>query len=47
MPPNPAVVVIRSLSPAEKLELLRRLQGGEIADMAPASPIVDAAPPAG
>jgi hypothetical protein len=29
-PPNPAVEMIRSLSLDEKLEMLRRLQGGEL-----------------
>jgi hypothetical protein len=42
VPPNPAAEMIRSLSLDEKLELLRRLQGGELADTATASPIVEA-----
>ena len=44
VPPNPAVEVIRSLRLEEKLELLRRLQGGEFADTASALPIVEAVP---
>jgi hypothetical protein len=43
--PSPAVEVIRSLSLEEKLELLGRLQAGEVAT-APARPIVDVVPPA-
>jgi hypothetical protein len=42
--PNPAADVIRSLSLAEKLELLRRLRRGEFADTASALPIVEAVP---
>jgi hypothetical protein len=45
--PNPAVEVIRSLSLEEKLELLGRLQRGELADRASALSIVEAVPPAG
>jgi hypothetical protein len=35
VPLNPAVEVIRSLPLEEKLELLRRLQRGELADTEP------------
>jgi hypothetical protein len=42
---SPAVEVIRSMSLDEKLELLRRLQSGEVAT-APALPITDVVPPA-
>jgi hypothetical protein len=45
VPRNPAHDVIRSMSLDEKLELLRRLQGGEFADTATALPIVEAGPP--
>jgi hypothetical protein len=41
---SPAVEVIRSMSLDEKLELLRRLQSGEVA-MARALPFVDVVPP--
>jgi hypothetical protein len=42
--PNPMADVIRSMSLDEKLELLRRLHDGELADTASALPIVEAAP---
>jgi hypothetical protein len=42
---NPALPVLKSMSLEEKLELLRRLQGGEFADTASALPIVEAGPP--
>ena len=45
LPPNPALPVLKSLSLDEKLELLRRLQRGELADTATALPIVEAVPP--
>jgi hypothetical protein len=45
VPPNPAIDVIRAMSLEEKLELLRRLQGGELAETASAVPIVEAVPP--
>jgi hypothetical protein len=45
VPPNPAAEMIRSMSLEEKLELLSRLQRGELADTASASPIVEAVPP--
>jgi hypothetical protein len=41
---NPATAVLKSMSLEEKLELLRRLQGGELADTASALPIVEAVP---
>jgi hypothetical protein len=41
---NPAVAVLKSMSLEEKLELLRRLQRGELADTASALPIVEAVP---
>jgi hypothetical protein len=41
---NPATAVLKSMSLDEKLELLRRLQGGELADTASAVPIVEAVP---
>jgi hypothetical protein len=41
---NPALPVLKSMSLDEKLELLRRLQGGELADTASALPIVEAVP---
>jgi hypothetical protein len=41
---NPATAVLKSMSLDEKLELLRRLQGGEFADTASALPIVEAVP---
>jgi hypothetical protein len=41
-PANPAVEMIRSLSLDEKLELLRRLRRGELADTASAVPRVEA-----
>ena len=44
---NPALPVLKSMSLDEKLELLRRLQRGELADTATASPIVEAFPPPG
>jgi hypothetical protein len=47
VPPNPAIDVIRSLPLEEKLELLRRLQRGEVADTGSAFPIVEARPPSG
>jgi hypothetical protein len=43
--PNPTTAVLKSMSLDEKLELLRRLQGGELADTASALPIVEAVPP--
>jgi hypothetical protein len=46
VPLNPAVEMIRSMSLDEKLELLRRLQRGELSDTASALPIVEAVPPA-
>jgi hypothetical protein len=45
VPPSPALELVRSLSLDEKLELLRRLQGGELADTGSAFPIVEAVPP--
>jgi hypothetical protein len=39
---NPATAVLKSMSLEEKLELLRRLQRGELADTATAFPIVEA-----
>jgi hypothetical protein len=45
VPSNPAHDVIRSLSLDEKLELLRQLQRGELADTATALPIVEAVSP--
>jgi hypothetical protein len=42
---NPATAVLKSMSLDEKLELLRRLQRGELADTATALPIVEAVPP--
>jgi hypothetical protein len=45
--PSPALELVRSLSLEEKLELLRRLQGGELAEPVPALPILEASPPAG
>ena len=42
--PNPAAGMIRSLSLEEKLELLRRLQRGELADTASGLAIVEAVP---
>ena len=44
VPPNPALPVLKSMSLDEKLELLRRLQGGELADTGSAFPIVEAVP---
>jgi hypothetical protein len=44
VPPNPAVEMIRSMSLEDKLELLRRLQRGELADTGSALPIVEAVP---
>ena len=44
LPPNPAIDVIRAMSLEEKLELLRRLQRGELADTALALPMVEAVP---
>jgi hypothetical protein len=41
---NPALPVLKAMSLEEKLELLRRLQGGELADTASALPIVEAVP---
>jgi hypothetical protein len=41
---NPALPVLKAMSLDEKLELLRRLQGGELADTASALPIVEAVP---
>ena len=41
---NSALPVLKSMSLDEKLELLRRLQGGELADTASALPMVEAAP---
>jgi hypothetical protein len=37
---NPATAVLKGMSLDEELELLRQLQRGELADTAPASPIV-------
>jgi hypothetical protein len=45
IPQNPALPVLKSMSLEEKLELLRRLQGGELADTGSAVPIVEAVPP--
>jgi hypothetical protein len=45
IPANPALPVLKSMSLDEKLELLRRLQRGELADTATALPIVEAVPP--
>jgi hypothetical protein len=45
VPPNPAAEMIRSMSLDEKLEILRRLQRGELADTGSAFPIVEAGPP--
>ena len=42
--PSPAFEVIRGMSLDEKLELLRRLQGGELAETASALPMVEAVP---
>jgi hypothetical protein len=42
--PNPGADVIRAMSLEEKLELLRRLQRGELPDTASALPIVEAVP---
>jgi hypothetical protein len=47
VPPHPAHDVIRSMSLDEKIELLRRLQRGELADTPSVSPVVGAVPPAG
>jgi hypothetical protein len=44
---NSALPVLKSMSLDEKLELLRRLQGGEFADTGSAFPIVEARPPSG
>ena len=44
VPPNPALPVLKSMSLDEKLELLRQLQRGELADTASALPLVEAAP---
>jgi hypothetical protein len=44
---HPASGVIRSTSLDEKLEPLRRLQRGEVADTGSAFPIVEAVPPPG
>jgi hypothetical protein len=44
---HPASGVIRSMSLEEKLELLGRLQRGELADTGSAFPIVEARPPSG
>ena len=42
---NPALPVLKSMSLDEKLELLRRLQAGELADTASSAlPIVEAVP---
>jgi hypothetical protein len=41
---NPALPVLKAMSLEEKLELLRRLQGGELAGTASALPIVEAVP---
>jgi hypothetical protein len=42
---NPATAVLKSMSLDEKLELLRRLQRGELADTGSAFPILEAGPP--
>jgi hypothetical protein len=42
---HPATGVIRSMSLDEMLELLRRLQRGELADTGSAFPSVEAVPP--
>jgi hypothetical protein len=42
--PSPALELVRSMTLEEKLELLRRLQGGELADTASAVPVVEAVP---
>jgi hypothetical protein len=42
---NPATAVLKSMSLEEKLELLRRLQQGELGDTAPTLPIVERVPP--
>jgi hypothetical protein len=47
VPPSPMIDVIRAMSLEEKLELLRRFEGGEFADTASAVPIVEAVPPTG
>jgi hypothetical protein len=44
VPPNPATAVLKSMSLDEKLELLRRLQEGELRDAAPTLPIIEPAP---
>jgi hypothetical protein len=44
---NPALPVLKSMSLEEKLELLRRLQGGEFVSTAPALPTIEAVPPSG
>jgi hypothetical protein len=41
---NPPLPVLKSMSLDEKLELLGRLQGGELAETASALPIVEAVP---
>jgi hypothetical protein len=47
VPPNPAHEVIRSLSLGGKLELPRRLQGGDLDDASPALPMVEVGSPPG
>jgi hypothetical protein len=44
VPQNPALPVLKSMRLEEKLELLRRLQGGELADTASALAIVETVP---
>jgi hypothetical protein len=41
---NPAAPVLKAMSLDEKLELLRQLQRGELADTTPTLPIVEAVP---
>jgi hypothetical protein len=46
VPPNPAIDVIRAMS-LEKLELLGRLQEGELVSTAPAPATIEVVPPSG
>ena len=45
VPPSPAVPVLKSMSLDEKLELLKRLQGGEFVSTTPAPATIAAVPP--
>jgi hypothetical protein len=47
VPPNPAIDVIRAMSLEEKLELLGRLQEGELVSTAPAPATIEVVPPSG